>query len=136
MSYFASHTKAKIKQYQMQLRNTKRGNSLMNEYLLKIKTAVDSLVSVGCPVSANNHTEVIFKGLSEEYLPFIISIISRLEPYKLAAGVWLHVWWLPVMNFSNLIFRHLPNSIAMVVWLCCRRVGERSDSSGNTSNGT
>lgn len=38
----------------------------MNEYLLKVKAVVDSLISVGNQVSTVEHIEAIFDGLPEE----------------------------------------------------------------------
>lgn len=46
-NHFACHTKAKIRQLKLQLRNTKKGTLKMSEYLLKIKATIDALIAVG-----------------------------------------------------------------------------------------
>ncbi|PON37427.1 hypothetical protein TorRG33x02_347460 [Trema orientale] len=53
----------------------------MDAYLLKIKNAVDSLVSIGYFISTEDHIEAIFDGLLDEYDTFVISTSSRLDPY-------------------------------------------------------
>lgn len=53
----------------------------MIEYLLRIKAIVDALISIGNRVTQSEHIEAIFDGLTEDYVPFIMSINTRLEPY-------------------------------------------------------
>ncbi|KAF7805093.1 Retrovirus-related Pol polyprotein from transposon TNT 1-94 [Senna tora] len=79
--FFASQTRAKVRQFKAQLRNLKKGTSSANEYLLKIKKLVDALFSVGSPVSEADHIEAILEGLSEEYNSFVVSVTSRSDPY-------------------------------------------------------
>lgn len=79
--FFASQTRAKVRQFKTELINTKKGDKSMNDYLLKIKSHVDSLVSIGNPMTTSEHIEYIFEGLGEEYDSFICSINSSLEPY-------------------------------------------------------
>lgn len=52
----------------------------MNEYLLRIKAIVDSLISIGDKITQAEHIEAIFDGLSEDYDPFFMSINTRLDP--------------------------------------------------------
>ncbi|KAF7835472.1 Retrovirus-related Pol polyprotein from transposon TNT 1-94 [Senna tora] len=82
-TYFASQTRAKVRQFKAQLKNMKKGTMGANEYLLKIKRLVDSLFSVGSPLTNNDHIEAILEGLPEEYNSFVVSITSRLDPYSL-----------------------------------------------------
>lgn len=56
----------------------------MNEYLLKIKSLVDDLISIGNPVTTDENIEFIFEGLGKEYDPFICSVNYRLEPYTVS----------------------------------------------------
>lgn len=79
--FFASRTKAKVKQFKTQLRTLKKGTLKMNEFLLKIKKTVDCLFSVGSPVSTADHIEAILEGLPPEYNAFIVSVTSRSDPY-------------------------------------------------------
>ena len=82
--FFQSHTRPKIRQFRSELRNTKKNDKTISEYLLRIKVLIDSLLSVGDPVSVQEHIDVILDGLPEEYDSFITSITSRLEPYTVA----------------------------------------------------
>lgn len=43
--HFYSFPKAKVRQFQSELRNTKKGTRSINEYLLRIKAIVDSLIA-------------------------------------------------------------------------------------------
>ncbi|KAF7803687.1 putative clathrin assembly protein [Senna tora] len=49
--YFATHTLAKVHQYRAELRTVKKGSKTVTEFLLKIKSIVDSLIAIGSPVS-------------------------------------------------------------------------------------
>ena len=80
----SNRTGAKIRQFQSELRNTRKGERSISEYLLRIKALIDSLLSIGDPVSIQEHVDVILDGLPEEYDGFITSITSRLEPYSVA----------------------------------------------------
>jgi len=53
----------------------------VSTFLIEIKKTVDNLVVVGCPISTEDHIEAILDGLSDEYDPFIPSIMSRHDPY-------------------------------------------------------
>lgn len=79
--FFASQTKAKINQLKTQLRNIKKGSLSATEYLLKVKKIVDSLSSVGAPLSESDHIDAILEGLPEDYNGFIVSLTSRTDPY-------------------------------------------------------
>lgn len=79
--WYLSHTRAKIKQLKLQLKNVKKEGSSMNKYLQQVKKLVDSLAAVGSPLDVEDHIEAIFDGLSEEYDPFITSVTSRIDPY-------------------------------------------------------
>lgn len=53
----------------MELRTTRLKNHNMKEYLAKIKAPVDSLASIGDPVSSRDHLDAILDGLPQEYDP-------------------------------------------------------------------
>lgn len=82
--YFAWHIRAKIRQLKLQLRNTKKGSTKMSEYLLKIKSTVDSLISVGYEVSNNEHIESILDGLPSDYDAFVTSVSTRSDPFTVS----------------------------------------------------
>lgn len=65
----------------MQLRNTKKGNSKMSEYLIKIKSTVDSLTVVGYDINSSEHIESILEGLPSDYDVFITSVSIRTYPF-------------------------------------------------------
>ena len=44
---------------------------------------MDSLATIGAPVSNDDHIEVILDGLSEEYAPLITIVMSRLQPFSI-----------------------------------------------------
>ncbi|KAF7809087.1 Retrovirus-related Pol polyprotein from transposon TNT 1-94 [Senna tora] len=84
LDFFTSQSKSKIIWFRRQLRDTKKGAMSMNEYLLKIKIAVDHLNFYGNPVSESDHIEAIFEGLPPEYdaLVVSVSVLSGLHPYS------------------------------------------------------
>jgi hypothetical protein len=51
----------------------------VNEYLLRIKTIINSLVAVGDVVSEQEHVDAILEGLPEEFNSFVMMIYSRYE---------------------------------------------------------
>lgn len=77
-TFFASQTKAKIRQFKTQLRNLKKGTMPINEYLLKIKRLVDCLFSVGSPITPADHIEAILEGLPQNYNGFNLLFLSHL----------------------------------------------------------
>jgi len=82
-THYASQTRAQIKKHKQQLCTPKKDRSI-TAYLLDIKKTVDQLVAVGCPISTEDHIEVVLDGLSDEYDPFITPVITRLDPYTVA----------------------------------------------------
>ena len=79
-TYFASNTRAQIKNYKLRLKTSKNDRTV-SAYLLEIKKTIDSLAAIGAPVTVEDHVEAILDGLSEDYDPFVASIMSRSEPY-------------------------------------------------------
>lgn len=79
---FASKTRAKVRQLKIQLRSIKKSGDSVNHYFLKIKI-VDSLASVGFPITMTDNIEAILDGLFEEFEGFIISIITTVDPYTI-----------------------------------------------------
>ena len=56
----------------------------MNDYLLKIKSLVDQLASVGHVLTIKDQIGAILDGLSYDYDTFIVLMNSRNDPYKVA----------------------------------------------------
>lgn len=80
--YFTSQTRAKVTQLKNQLKNSKKSGS-MNDYLLNIKTTVDTLASVESPIDESEHIQIILDGLSDEYDSVVTCIISRTNAYTI-----------------------------------------------------
>ena len=74
--FFASQVTVKVRQLKHKLSNTRKEGSV-SDYLLEIKKTVDALISVGAPIEESDQVAAILDGLTEEYAPFITSIISR-----------------------------------------------------------
>lgn len=53
----------------------------MFEYLLKVKSIIDSLAMVGNPVPVNDYIEAIFDGLPDENESVVTTVISKVESY-------------------------------------------------------
>ena len=70
--FFASQTKAKISQFKTKLQNIKNDDLSVKDYLLKIKSLIDQLVSVRYIVTTKDHIDAIFDGLSFEYDTFVV----------------------------------------------------------------
>lgn len=59
--------------------SVKKGSLHLNEYLLKGKSIVDGLASIGYTISSSDHLQAIFNVLAEEYDTFVICVNSYLE---------------------------------------------------------
>lgn len=67
--HFYSQLKAKVRQLRSELKSTKKGTSSINEYVLKIKAIVDSLIAVGDTIIEQDQIDAILEGLPKEYNP-------------------------------------------------------------------
>ncbi|KAL6338621.1 hypothetical protein AAG906_021336 [Vitis piasezkii] len=67
-----------------ELHNTKKDDLSVNDYLLKIKSLIDQLASVGYVVTTKDHIDAIFDGLSFEYDTFVVTVNSRNDLYTVA----------------------------------------------------
>ncbi|PNX93512.1 histone deacetylase, partial [Trifolium pratense] len=77
--YFNSVLKSRARQLRSELKNTKKLSRSVNEYLLRIKSIVNSLVAVGDTVSEQEQVDAILEGLPEEFNPFVMMVYSRFE---------------------------------------------------------
>ncbi|RVW36051.1 hypothetical protein CK203_117294 [Vitis vinifera] len=64
--------------------NTKKDDLSVNDYLLKIKSLIAQLASVGYVVTTKDHIDAIFDGLSFEYDTFVVTVNSRNDLYTVA----------------------------------------------------
>ncbi|PON92317.1 hypothetical protein TorRG33x02_119460, partial [Trema orientale] len=80
---FSSQSKAKIMQYKLWIQSLKKGGLSMREYLVKMKTYANILASVGHIVTEEDQILYILIGLSSDYYSLVVSVTSRVEPYRL-----------------------------------------------------
>ena len=79
----ASTNHARIMQLQLELHYCQKGSKKMAKYLLHIKKIVDSLNAINEPVSEKDHVMYILSGLGNNYMPFVVSLTSRVQPVRL-----------------------------------------------------
>lgn len=77
--YFNSVLKSRARQLRSELKNTKKLSRSVNEYLLRIKSIVNSLVAVGDMVSEQEQVDSILEGLPEEFNSFVMMVYSRFD---------------------------------------------------------
>nr|XP_029148600.1 uncharacterized protein LOC114925294 [Arachis hypogaea]XP_029154457.1 uncharacterized protein LOC114927710 [Arachis hypogaea] len=81
-THFASQTKARIRQLQLQLKSIKKIGPA-SDYLLQIKKVVDALAAVGAPLTDAEYTNVILDGLNEDYHSFLTYVTAKDPPYSI-----------------------------------------------------
>ncbi|PNY18109.1 retrovirus-related Pol polyprotein from transposon TNT 1-94 [Trifolium pratense] len=77
--YFNSVLKSRARQLRSELKNTKKNSRSVNEYLLRIKSIVNSLVAVGDIVTEQEQVDSILEGLPEEFNSFVMMVYSRFD---------------------------------------------------------
>jgi histone deacetylase 1/2 len=77
--YFNSVLKSRARQLRSELKNTKKMSKSVNEYLLRIKSIVNSLIAVGDFVSEQEQVDSILEGLPEEFNSFVMMVYSRFD---------------------------------------------------------
>lgn len=76
-SYFQKQTRARVRQLCVELRALTLENSIVQEYLLKIRNIVDALAPIGDPIPCSHHIDIILEGLPSEFTPVISFIESK-----------------------------------------------------------
>ena len=66
----------------MELRNTRKGERSIGEFLTRIKTIVDSLLAIGQTVSVQEQIDVILEGLPSEYESLVTAISSKIDQFE------------------------------------------------------
>lgn len=51
--------------------------------MLSIKRIIDTLATIGSPISDAEHIQIVLDGLSKEYDSMVASILSRTDPYEI-----------------------------------------------------
>jgi len=68
---------------------------------------VNSLAAIGALVCTEEHIEVILDGLSDDYDPFVTSILSRTDPYTVKEIEVLFLTQKELFNKHRMV-NHLP----------------------------
>ncbi|XP_057746815.1 uncharacterized protein LOC130966070 [Arachis stenosperma] len=79
---FASQTKTRVRQLQLQLKSIKKTGPA-SDYLLQIKKVVGALATVGAPLTDAEYTNVILDGLNEDYQLFLTYVTAKDPPYSI-----------------------------------------------------
>jgi histone deacetylase 1/2 len=77
--YFNSVLKARARQLRSELKNTKKASRSIGEYLICIKSIVNSLLVVGDTVSDQEQVDAILEGLLEDFNSFVMMVYSRFD---------------------------------------------------------
>ncbi|GAU29238.1 hypothetical protein TSUD_362280 [Trifolium subterraneum] len=77
--YFNSVLKSRIRQLRSELKNTKKLARPVSEYLLRIKSIVNSLIAMGETVTEQEQIDAILEGLPEDFNSFVMMMYSRFD---------------------------------------------------------
>ncbi|KAL4386437.1 hypothetical protein GQ457_09G004620 [Hibiscus cannabinus] len=80
---FSISSTTKIMNLHCSLKNLRKRDQGMREYLVQIQSVCDSLAACGNPLSETMHISAILSGLPSEYEPVVAVITSSQQPYKL-----------------------------------------------------
>lgn len=78
--HFNSQMKACAHQLRSELKTNKKDSRSISEYVLRIRTIVDSLMAVGDPILNRDQIDAILQGLSKAYNSFIMMVYRKIEP--------------------------------------------------------
>lgn len=77
--HYNSQMKARVHQLCAELKIIKKGTQSIYEFVLCIKSIIDSLLAIDDPISECDQIYVILQGLPEEYNPFIMMAYNKTE---------------------------------------------------------
>ncbi|KAL4342170.1 hypothetical protein GQ457_08G026280 [Hibiscus cannabinus] len=80
---FSIFSTTKIMHLHCSLKNLRKRDQSMREYLAQIQSICDSLAACGNPLTETMHISTILSGLPSEYEPVVAVITSSQQPYKL-----------------------------------------------------
>lgn len=78
--HYNAYMKAKVHQLHAELKMIKKGTQSIFEFMLHIRSIVDSLLAIGDPISERDQINVILQGLPKDYIPFIMMAYNKTEP--------------------------------------------------------
>lgn len=76
-NYFQKQTRARARQLRVELCASTLDSQSVSDYLLKIRTIVDALASIGDPVPVTHHIDVILEDLPSEYASVVSVVESK-----------------------------------------------------------
>ena len=76
---YVATSKSRLLELRTEIQSLKKDGLTVDEYVLKLKTLVDKLSSIGEPVSNRDQLINLFQGLGAEYNSFVTSINSRVD---------------------------------------------------------
>lgn len=86
-SFFNAKSRAQSTQLRNELKNITKGTKTASEFLQRIKTIVNTLASIGEPVTFRDHLEAIFDGLSEEYSALMTVIYNQTTYFTISEEI-------------------------------------------------
>lgn len=112
--HFHSLIRAKKRLLRMELRNLSLDNCTVSDYLLRIQTPIDSLLSIGDFVSQNEHLDVTLEGVPEEYESTVTLISSKFGPLTIDEVETLllaHEAWIDKFHWKSLASVNFTKSV-------------------------
>jgi hypothetical protein len=76
---FQLRSQTRARQLRSELKNTEKASRSIGEYLIRIKSIVNSLLAVGDTLSDQEQVDAILEGLPEDFNSFVMMVYSRFE---------------------------------------------------------
>nr|XP_029143971.1 uncharacterized protein LOC114924238 [Arachis hypogaea] len=81
--YFSKSIRYRVKQLKTQLKLIKKQGLPIADYVSRIKRIVDSLASLGFPLTTDEHIDALLEGLNEDYENLITTVSTKSKLYSL-----------------------------------------------------
>jgi len=75
--YCSTQMKTRSRQLRSELRNISKGSRTITEFIARVRTISESLMSIGDPISHRDSIELVLEALPEEFNPVVVSINSH-----------------------------------------------------------
>ena len=82
---YGTASRGHIKQLKDRLRNTTMGSLSVTEYMHTLKSTADMLASIGSPVNQEDLTDIVLRGLDDNYKSVIDAVNARDDPISFEA---------------------------------------------------
>jgi hypothetical protein len=77
--YCSTQMKTRSRQLRSELHNISKGPRTVTEFIARVRTIYESLMSIGDPVSHRDLIELVLEALPEEFNPVVVSVSSHAE---------------------------------------------------------